>query len=161
MVIDTEPATVSQEKEKLAAKIKKINHVAVVVSDIEQALVFWRDALGLELEHVEDVPSQKAVVAFLPVGDSEVELVKPASDDSGLGKFLVERGGGMHHLCFEVDDIATKLDELKAKGVRLINETALDLPGRKMAFVHPKSTGGVLVELYEITAQPREGTTAS
>ena len=133
------------------AKITKINHVAVVVADIDQALGFWRGALGLELQHVEDVPSQKATVAFLPVGDSEVELVQPASEESGLGKFLAERGGGMHHLCFEVDDITAKLEELKAKGVRLINETPMDLPGRKMAFVHPKSTGGVLVELYQIT----------
>jgi methylmalonyl-CoA/ethylmalonyl-CoA epimerase len=132
------------------AKIKKINHIAVVVADIDQALIFWKDALGLELQHVEEVPSQKATVAFLPVGDSEVELVKPLTDDSGLSKFLAERGGGMHHLCFEVDDIAAKLEELKAKGVRLINETPMELPGRKMAFVHPKSTGGVLVELYEI-----------
>jgi methylmalonyl-CoA/ethylmalonyl-CoA epimerase len=132
------------------AKVTKINHIAVVVADIEQSLSFWRDALGLELDHVEDVPSQKAIVAFLPVGDSEVELVKPTVDDSGLAKFLAERGGGMHHLCVEVDDIAAKLDELKARGVRLINETPQELPGRKMAFVHPKSTGGVLVELYQV-----------
>ncbi len=132
------------------AKVKKINHVAIVVGDIDQALSFWRDGLGLELQHVEDVPSQKATVAFFPVGDSEVELVKPTSDDSGVAKFLAERGGGMHHLCFEVDDIQGKLAELKEKGVRLINETPLELPGRKMAFIHPKSTGGVLVELYEI-----------
>ncbi len=132
------------------AEIKKINHVAVVVADIDQALSFWQDALGLQLHHVEDVPSQKAVVAFLPVGDSEVELVKPTTDDSGLAKFLAEKGGGMHHLCIEVDDIDAKMAELKAKGVRLINETAQELPGRKMAFVHPKSTGGVLVELYQI-----------
>lgn len=132
------------------AEIKKINHVAVVVADIDQALGFWQDALGLRLHHVEEVPSQKAVVAFLPVGDSEVELVKPTTDDSGLAKFLAEKGGGMHHLCIEVDDIDAKLAELKEKGVRLINETAQELPGRKMAFVHPKSTGGVLVELYQI-----------
>lgn len=133
------------------AKIKKMNHVAVVVGDIDQALSFWHDALGLELHHTEEVPSQKAIVAFMPVGDSEVELVKPTSDDSGLAKFLADRGGGMHHLCFEVDDIAEKLAELKEKGVRLINESPMELPGRKMAFVHPKSTGGVLVELYEVT----------
>lgn len=132
------------------ANIRKINHVAIVVGDIEQALGFWRDGLGLELDHLEDVPSQKAQVAFLPVGDSEVELVKPTSEDNGAAKFLAERGGGMHHLCFEVDDIAAKLADLKVKGVRLINETPLELPGRKMAFVHPKSTGGVLVELYEL-----------
>jgi methylmalonyl-CoA/ethylmalonyl-CoA epimerase len=133
------------------AKIKKINHVAIVVAEIESALTFWRDALGLEVDHIEEVPSQKSVVAFLPLGESEVELVKPATEDSGVAKFLAERGGGMHHICFEVDDIEDILGELKAKGVRLINETPLELPGRKMAFVHPKAAGGVLVELYEVT----------
>lgn len=132
------------------AKLKKINHVAIVVSDIENSLKFWRDALGIELDHIEEVPSQKAMVAFLPVGDSEIELVKPTAEDTGAGKFLAERGGGMHHLCLEVDDIAGMLADLKDKGVRLINEEPIVLPGRKMAFVHPKSTGGVLVELYEI-----------
>jgi len=131
------------------AKITKINHVAVVVSDVDAALTFWQDALGIRLHHIEDVPSQKSAVAFLPVGESEVELVKPTSEDSGVAKFLAERGGGMHHLCFEVDDIEGMLQELKEKGVRLIDEQPKVLPGRKMAFIHPKSTGGVLVELYE------------
>lgn len=133
-------------------KVTKINHVAIVVADIEAALSFWRDALGLELSHIEDVPSQKSQVAFLPLGDSEVELVKPTSDDSGAAKFLAERGGGMHHLCFEVNDIDAMLVQLKAKGVRLINEAPLQLEGRKLAFIHPKSAGGVLVEIYQITA---------
>jgi methylmalonyl-CoA/ethylmalonyl-CoA epimerase len=133
------------------AKVTKINHVAVVVPDLENSLSFWRDALGLELNHIEDVPSQKSAVAFFPVGDSEVELVKPTSDESGVAKFLTERGGGLHHLCFQVDNIEEMMAELKAKGVRLINETPQQLPGRKMAFVHPKSTGGVLVELYQLT----------
>lgn len=132
------------------AKITKVNHVAVVVSDIDQSLTFWRDALGIELNHIEDVPSQKSTVAFLPVGDTEIELVKPTTDDSGAAKFLAERGGGMHHLCFEVDNLTEMLADLKSKGVRLINEEPVELPGRKMAFVHPKSTGGVLVELYEV-----------
>ena len=132
------------------AKISKVNHVAIAVSDIEGALSFWRDALGLAVDHVEDVPSQKAVVAFIPVGESEVELVKPTSEDSGVAKFVAERGGGMHHLCFEVDHLEEMLAGLKAKGVRLINDTPTLLPGRKLAFVHPKSTGGVLVELYEL-----------
>ncbi len=133
----------------MMAKITKVNHVAIAVSDLEGALHFWRDGLGLAVDHVEDVPSQKATVAFIPVGDSEVELVKPTAEDTGVAKFLAERGGGMHHLCFEVDDIDAMLADLKARGVRLINETALLLPGRKVAFVHPKSSGGVLVELYE------------
>jgi methylmalonyl-CoA/ethylmalonyl-CoA epimerase len=132
------------------AKLTKINHIAIAVADIEGALYFWQDGLGLAVDHVEDVPSQKAVVAFLTVGESEVELVKPTDEDTGVAKFLAERGGGMHHLCFEVDNIEEMLTHLKNKGVRLINETPLTLPGRKMAFVHPKSTGGVLVELYEV-----------
>ncbi|GAP11451.1 methylmalonyl-CoA epimerase [Bellilinea caldifistulae] len=134
------------------AKIKKINHVAIAVPDVDASLTFWRDALGLAVDHIEDVPSQKATVVFIPVGESEVELVRPTSEDTGVAKFLAERGGGMHHLCFEVDDIQGMLEDLKAKGVRLINETPLELPGRKMAFIHPKSSGGVLIELYELTA---------
>jgi methylmalonyl-CoA/ethylmalonyl-CoA epimerase len=131
--------------------IKKINHVAIAVSDIEGALGFWRDALGLKVDHLEDVPSQKASVAFIPVGESEIELVKPAAEDTGVAKFLAERGGGMHHLCLEVDNLVEMLGDLKARGVRLINETPVELPGRRMAFIHPKSAGGVLVELYELT----------
>jgi methylmalonyl-CoA/ethylmalonyl-CoA epimerase len=133
------------------AKITKINHVAIAVQDPETSLNFWRDGLGLKLDHVEDVPSQKSTVFFLPVGESEVELVKPTADDTGVAKFLAEKGPGMHHLCFEVDDIDEMLVELKAKGIRLINETALVLPGRKMAFIHPKASNGVLVELYQLT----------
>ena len=133
--------------------IKKVNHVAIVVEDIAQALGFWQEALGLPLDHVEDVPSQKAKVAFLPVGDSEVELVQPTDPDSGMGAFLAKKGEGLHHLCFEVGDIDAVLANLNEKGIRLINETALDLPGRRMAFIHPKSCNGVLVELYELTSQ--------
>jgi methylmalonyl-CoA/ethylmalonyl-CoA epimerase len=133
------------------AKITKLNHVAIVVPDIDEALSFWRDGLGLRVEQVEDVPGQKSQVAFLPLGDSEVELVKPTTDDSGVAKFLASRGAGMHHLCFEVDDIDEMLAELKAKGVRLIDETALQMEGRKVAFIHPKSANGVLVELYQLT----------
>lgn len=131
------------------AKITRINHIAIAVPDIEAALAFWQDALGLHVDHIEDVPSQQATVAFIPVGDSEVELVKPTSPETGVARFIAERGGGMHHLCFEVDDIEEILATLKAKGIRLINESPLELPGRKMAFIHPKSTGGVLVELYQ------------
>ena len=86
-------------------KVKKINHVAIAVSDIDSSLGFWRDALGLEVDHIEDVPSQKSRVIFMPIGDSEVELVYPTSSDTGVAKFIESRGGGMPHLCFEVDDI--------------------------------------------------------
>jgi methylmalonyl-CoA/ethylmalonyl-CoA epimerase len=132
------------------AKVKKINHVAVVVEDIESARTFWEDALGIKMDHVEDVPAQKAKVGFFAVGEGEIELVQPTDPESGTAKFLNERGGGMHHLCLEVDDIEGMLTRLAEKGVRLINEKPLELEGRKMAFIHPKSANGVLVELYEL-----------
>jgi len=132
------------------AKVKKINHVAIVVEDIDTALAFWRDQLGLQLDHIEEVPSQASKVAFLPVGEGEVELVEPTDLESGLAKYLGKRGEGMHHLCVEVDDIEGMLVQLKEKGVRMINDEPLDLPGRRMAFIHPKSTNGVLLELYEL-----------
>jgi methylmalonyl-CoA/ethylmalonyl-CoA epimerase len=131
--------------------IKKIDHIAIVVEDIEKPLAFWRDILGLPLDHIEDVPGQEAIVAFLPVGESEVELVKPTSDHSGLRRYLQKRGPGMHHICFEVEDLSGLLAGLKAKGVRLINETPIKLEGgKRMAFIHPQSADGVLVELYEL-----------
>ena len=133
------------------AHIKKLNHIAIAVDDITEALDFWENALGVKLDHMEDVPSQKAKVAFLPVGESEIELVQPTSQDTGTAKFLQSRGPGMHHLCFEVDDIDGMLAGLKAKGIRLINEEPLEMEGRRMAFIHPKSASGVLIELYEIT----------
>ena len=132
-------------------KVKQINHVAVVVQDMEQALSFWRDALGMELHGLRDVPAEKSLVAFLPLPGSEVELVQPTTDDSGIAKYLAKRGPGMHHICLEVDDIEGMMTQLKAKGVRLINEeprAAAD--GKKYAFVHPESTSGVLVELYQV-----------
>ena len=132
-------------------KIKAINHVAVVVDNMEKSLAFWRDALGIELHELRDVPAEKSQVAFLPLAGAEVELVMPTTDDSGIARYLAKRGPGMHHLCLEVDDIVGMLAQLKAKGTRLINEeprTAAD--GRKYAFVHPESTGGVLVELYQL-----------
>ncbi len=130
--------------------ITRINHVAVVVDDMQKSLAFWRDALGLELDELRDVPAEQSQVAFLPLADSEVELVLPTTNDSGIAKYLAKRGPGMHHLCLEVDDINGMLRRLKDKGIRLINDeprSAAD--GRKYAFVHPESTGGVLVELYQ------------
>ena len=129
----------------------KINHVAIVVQDIDAALNFWEQTFGLKLDHVEDVPSQKSKVAFLPLGESEIELVQPTTSDSGLANFLEKRGEGMHHICIEVSDIEVTLAELKSKGVRLINDVPEELPGRKMAFIHPKAANGVLVELYQLT----------
>jgi methylmalonyl-CoA/ethylmalonyl-CoA epimerase len=132
-------------------KVKQINHVAVVVQDMERALLFWRDALGMELHELRDMPDEKSQVAFLPLFGSEVELVLPTTEDSGISKYLAKRGPGMHHICLEVDDIEGMMSRLKSKGVRLINEeprTASD--GKRYVFIHPESTSGVLVELYQI-----------
>jgi methylmalonyl-CoA/ethylmalonyl-CoA epimerase len=131
--------------------IKAINHVAVVVEDMEKSLSFWRDALGIHLHEMRDVPAEKSQVAFLPLAGAEVELVMPTTEDSGIAKYLAKRGPGMHHLCLEVDDIEAMMKQLREKNIRLINEeprTGAD--GKKYAFVHPESTGGVLVELYQL-----------
>ncbi len=131
-------------------KVNRINHIAIAVDDMEGSLTFWRDILGLKLEELRDVSSEASQVAFLPAGESEIELVKPTTQDSGLAKYLAKRGPGLHHVCLEVDDLQAVLDRLKSHQVRLINEEArTTLEGRKYAFVHPESTGGVLVELYQ------------
>ncbi|HSF81141.1 MAG TPA: methylmalonyl-CoA epimerase [Anaerolineales bacterium] len=138
--------------------IKRVDHIAIVVDDIEAALGFWRDALGLELDHIEEVPDQRSLVAFLPVGEGEIELVKPTSGDSGVARYLEKRGPGMHHICFEVEDIGAALAQLREKGVRLINDTPLHgSEGKKFAFIHPESTHGVLVELYELNQDSKGG----
>lgn len=132
-------------------KIKAIHHVAVVVEDMEKSLHFWRDALGMQLQELRDVPAEKSQVAFLPLSGAEVELVMPTTDDSGIAKYLAKRGQGMHHICLEVDDIVGMLTQLKAKNIRLINEEPRKgEDGKQYAFIHPESTGGVLVELYQI-----------
>ncbi len=131
--------------------LKRLDHVAVLVPDLDQALAFWQDQLGLSLDHVETVSSMAVKIAFLPLGESEIELVQPTTEDSGLAKYLAKRGPGLHHICIETDDIKGKLTELKEKSVRLIDEEPVLMDdGRQLAFIHPKSTGGVLVELYEL-----------
>ncbi len=136
-------------------KTIKINHVAIVVEDIDDAMGFWHDGLGLEIEHIKDVPDQESRVAFLPLGETEIELVEPTSDNSGVARYLMKRGPGLHHVCFEVEDIHESLEHLRRKGIRLINETPRSgAGGRLYAFIHPESTNGVLVELY---ALPNDG----
>ncbi len=133
------------------SRVSRIDHLAIVVDDIEKALKFWRDGLGLEVSHVEDVPDQSAVVTFLTIGDQNVELVEPTGDESGMARFLEKRGPGMHHVALEVEDIEDSLEHLEAAGIRLIHdEPVVGAGGRRIAFIHPESTHGVLVELYEI-----------
>jgi len=132
-------------------EIKRIHHIAVLVEDIDTSLKFWHDILGIEPSHISNMPNEAARIAFLPLGESEIELVQPVSSDSGLSRFLEKHGSGMHHLCLEVDDLQELLKQLKTKGVQLINEEPkMSEDGRLYAFVHPKSTNGVLVELYQL-----------
>lgn len=128
----------------------RINHLAIVVEDIDNALPFWRDALGLPLGEVEDVAQEAVKVAFLESGESHIELVQPTDDASGIARYLAKKGQGMHHVCLEVDDIAATMQRLRDHDIELINESPRQRDGRQYAFIHPKSTGGVLVELYEL-----------
>ena len=132
-------------------EITRINHIALLVEDIDSSLRFWQDTLGLQPSHITEVPNEAARIAFLPIGESEIELVQSTTTDSGLHRFLEKHGPGMHHLCLEVTDLNGLLIELKAKGVQLINpEPRLGDDGRMYAFIHPKSTNGVLLELYQL-----------
>ena len=127
-----------------------IQHLGVAVESIEETLAFWRDALGLELKAVEVVEDQGVRVAMLPIGESRIELLEATGAETPVGKFLAKRGPGIHHLCVEVDDINAKLSELKSRGTRLINEQpVIGAGGALVAFVHPSSTGGVLIELTQ------------
>lgn len=133
------------------SKIIKINHVAMVVEDIDTALTFWQDALGIKVEKIIQVPKEESAVAFLPVGDSEIELVQPTSAGSGVAKYLDRRGPGMHHLCLQVRDIQQVVEGLIENGIQMIHETPVQAEdGRRYAFIHPKAAFGVLVELYEL-----------
>jgi methylmalonyl-CoA epimerase len=128
----------------------KIDHLGIAVTEIEAALEFWKDALGLEHVHSEEVKEQQVKVAMLPIGETNIELLEPTSADSAVGKFMAKRGGGIHHIAVEVDDIIESLANLKKQGARLIDEEPKDgAGGCLIAFVHPKSTGGVLMELVQ------------
>ena len=131
-------------------KILKIDHLGIAVNSIEQATSFWTKVLGLPCEGSETVAEQKVTTAFFPVGESEVELLESTAPDGPVAKYIEKRGEGMQHIAFRVEDIEAALAELKAKGVRLIDEKPrLGAGGAKIAFLHPKETGGVLVELCQ------------
>ena len=128
----------------------KINHLGIATKGIDDALKFWGDTLGLENVHTEIVEDQKVKVAMLPLGESRIELLEPTSDDSPISKFLEKRGGGIHHIAVEVDDIEAALARLKSQGMRLIDETPrIGAEGCLVAFIHPSSTSGVLLELVQ------------
>ncbi|MDT5061743.1 MAG: methylmalonyl-CoA/ethylmalonyl-CoA epimerase [Acidobacteriota bacterium] len=130
----------------------KLEHIGIATRSLDDALHFWRDALGLEVGHTEIVEEQKVRVAMLPVGEPRIELLEPTSGDSPVAKFLEKRGGGIHHIAVRVDDIRATLLRLKESGARLIDESPrVGAGGCLVAFVHPSSAGGVLLELVEHT----------
>lgn len=130
--------------------IKKIDHIGIAVKSIDDALKFYEDILGLKCTGIEDVESQKVKTAFLPCGDSEIELLEATDESSPIAKFIEKKGQGMQHVAVKVDDIDKTIEELKAKGIVLIDEKPrYGAGGAKIAFVHPKSTGGILLELCE------------
>ena len=131
-------------------KIKKIDHIGVAVKSIDEAKKIYEGFLGLKVTELETVAEQKVTTAFLPAGESEIELLESTSPDGAVAKFIDSKGEGMQHIAFAVEDIEGALKELKDKGVRLIDEKPRKgAGGKKIAFIHPKETGGVLIELCE------------
>jgi methylmalonyl-CoA/ethylmalonyl-CoA epimerase len=127
-----------------------LDHVGIAVADLEEALRFYRDALGLEIAAPEDVPSQRVRAHFIAAGEGAVELLEATADDSPIARFVARRGPGLHHITLRVDDLAAALAQLKARGVRLVDETPRPgAHGSLVAFIHPASTHGVLVELKQ------------
>jgi methylmalonyl-CoA epimerase len=135
----------------------RLDHIAIAVRSLEDALPFYTDALGLTCTGRETVAEQGVHLALLPLGESRLELLEPLSDDSPVGRFLTRRGEGVHHIAFRVDDLERALAELRARGIRLVDETPrCGAEGRKIAFLHPASAHGVLIELVEVPKKERE-----
>ena len=127
-----------------------IHHIAIAVHDLDTALAFYRDALGLEMTERREVPEEGVEIAFLPSGDGEIELLRPLDESSGVARFLEKRGEGLHHICLQVADIDVAVERLRAAGARLLSDgPRVDVHGTRYIFVHPKSAHGVLLELYE------------
>ena len=131
---------------------KRIDHVAIIVRDIEQALLFYRDTLGIMPSEVKEVPTEQVRIAFLPMGGpggSEIELIEPTTPDSSLAKFLEKRGEGLHHICLEVEDIDAALAEMQEKGIPVLDKQPRIAAEGRAIFIHPRAANGVLVELVE------------
>jgi methylmalonyl-CoA/ethylmalonyl-CoA epimerase len=135
-------------------RIGKVHHVALIVASIEGALGFWRDLLGLDLETVMDIASDRVRIAFLTVGESKVELVQPTDDSTGVARFLASKGEGFHHVCFEVANLSETLLRLEIDGLELIDSAPRRGAEGPVAFLHPRSCHGVLVELIEAPGGP-------
>ena len=131
-------------------KPTEVDHIGIAVKSIDEALLFWQSSLGIKCTGVEEVEEQKVKTAFLPVGDTEIELLEATSEESPVAKFIEKKGEGIPHLAIRVDNLEAALSEMKDTGIRLIDETPrYGAGGARIAFVHPKSTGGILLELSE------------
>lgn len=129
-----------------------IDHIGIAVSSLEDALAFYRDALGLAVEAPEEVPSQRVRAHFIPAGETAIELLEATAGDSPIAKYVAARGPGLHHITLRVDDLAAALERLKARGVRLIDDAPREgAHGSLVAFIHPSSAHGVLIELKQAT----------
>jgi methylmalonyl-CoA epimerase len=135
-------------------QLGRVHHVALVVADLEQSLGFWRDMLGLPVELVLPIETDRVTIAFLPVGESKVELVMPTDDTTGVARFLAAKGEGFHHVCFEVANLSETLMRLEMDGIELIDSVPRKGAEGPVAFLHPRSCHGVLVELIEATGGP-------
>ena len=135
-------------------RIGRIHHVAVVVRDLPASLGFYRDILGLELEVVQEMAHDRVRIAFLPIGESKLELVEPLDTTTGVARFLASKGEGFHHVCLEVADLAASLTRLAIDGIELIDSAPRKGAEGPVAFLHPRSCGGVLVELIEAPGGP-------
>ena len=131
----------------------KINHIAIVVEDINKALEVYQEAIGLPLEAVHDEPDEAVQVAYMPTPSGEIELIQPTTNDSGVAKYMARRGGGLHHVWLEVDSIEESVTRMAAKGMEVLGSPRTNRRGDKYIFVHPKSAHGVLIELYEKAAR--------
>jgi methylmalonyl-CoA/ethylmalonyl-CoA epimerase len=128
----------------------KLDHIGVAVKSIKERLAIWQDLLGLKLQMIEEVPQQKVKVAVLKLGDINIELLEPIESESPVAKFIEKRGEGIHHICFEVENIKKVLSDMKNKGIKLVdNVPSKGAYAEKIAFIHPKDMGGVLIELCE------------
>lgn len=129
---------------------RSIHHIAIVVRDLDVALAFYRDGLGLEMTERREVPEEGVEIAFLPAGEGEIELLQPLDEESGVARFLKKRGEGLHHVCLAVEDVEAAMERLQATGAQLLSEEPrVNVHGTRYVFVHPKSAHGVLLELYE------------
>ena len=129
--------------------LKKIHHVGIVVPDLDQAMILWRDTLGLHLTKSMVVQDQGVKAALLRAGETEIELLEPINPENGVGRFLAKRGGGLHHVCFETDDVARELEAARSKGIQLIDQRPRPGLAGMICFLHPKAARGVLVEFAQ------------